>query len=405
VAVGRPDRKLLELRSERLRSLPPYLFEELTRFKNRKRAEGADIVDLSIGDPDTGAPPEAVEALRKYAGDRRLDRYTPAWAVEEFNESAARYMRRRYSVDLDPACEIAPVIGTKEGLANLSLAVVDPGSFVLVPDPGYPVYLSSVGFAGGEARPMPLTEENDFIPDLRVTHCREAPRMVFLNYPNNPTSAVAGPALFDEAVEFGRRTGACIVNDAAYSEITFDGYVSPSILEVEGAREVAVEFHSFSKTYGVPGWRVGFAAGRRDVINALKTLKSNIDSGVPGMMLLAARDMLDLGRGHIGKTLREYAARRALLLEALDAVGIGHHKSPATLYVWAKVPGKMGSVDFARLLVEKAGVIVAPGIGFGSGGEGYFRLSLTCPRDEAAKAGTRIKEVSRAWKTSTGSTG
>lgn len=399
MAVGGPDRKLLEIRSERLRSLPPYLFEELTRLKNRKRAEGADIADLSIGDPDTGAPREAVGALRKYAGDRRLDRYTPAWAVEEFNEGAARYMSRRYSVDLDPALEIAPVIGTKEGIANLSLAVVDPGSLVLVPDPGYPVYSRSVGFAGGEARRMPLTEEADFLPDLRGTHGREAPRLVFLNYPNNPTSAVGGSAFFEEAVEFGRRTGACVVNDAAYSEITFNGYVSPSILEVDGAREVAVEFHSLSKTYGVPGWRVGFAAGRRDAIDALKTLKSNVDSGVPGMILLAARDMLDLGRGHIDDTLREYATRRALLLKALDGAGIAYHKSPATLYVWAKVPGGMGSIDFARLLVEKAGVIVAPGIGFGPGGEGYFRLSVTCPRDEIAKAGTRIEEVSRAWKT------
>lgn len=399
MAVGKPDRKLLELRSERLRSLPPYLFEELTRLKNRKEAEGADIVDLSIGDPDIGAPPEAVEALRKYAGDRRLDRYTPAWAVEEFNEGAARYMRDRYSADLDPTCEIAPVIGTKEGIANLSLAVVDPGSVVLVPDPGYPVYSRSVGFAGGEVRPMPLREENDFLPDLRGAYGREAPRMIFLNYPNNPTSAVAGPALFAEAVEFGRRTGACVVNDAAYGEMTFDGYVSPSILEVEGAPEVAVEFHSFSKTFGIPGWRVGFAAGRRDVITALKTLKSNIDSGVPGMILLAARDMLDLGRGHIGNALSEYAARRALIHDALEAARIEYHDSPATLYVWAKVPGRMGSIDFARLLVDGAGVIVAPGIGFGPGGEGYFRLSVTCARGKIAEAGERIEEVSQAWKT------
>jgi len=398
VAADRPERNTPGLESERLRALPPYLFEELTRLKNRKLAEGVDVVDLSIGDPDTGAPPMAVEALRKYAGDRRLDRYTPTWAVEEFNEAVARYMRERYSVDLDPASEITPVIGTKEGIANLSLAVIDPGSVALVPDPGYPVYSRSVGFAGGEARFMPLTESRAFLPDLGAFR-GDKPRLVFLNYPNNPTSAVAGPGLYSEAVEFAHETGACIVNDAAYSEITFDGYVSPSVLEAAGAGDVAVELHSFSKTYGVPGWRVGFAAGRRDVIGALKTFKSNIDSGVPGMMLLAARDMLAGAGSHIGDTSSEYAARRALVCGALEAAGITYHKSPATLYIWAKVPGVMGSVDFARLLVERAGVIVAPGIGFGAEGEGYFRLSITCPREDIARGMERIEEVSGSWRT------
>jgi LL-diaminopimelate aminotransferase len=384
--------------AERLRSLPPYLFEELTRLKNRKRAEGVDIVDLSIGDPDVGAPPGAVEALRKYALDRRLDQYTPAWAVDEFAQAAARYMERRYGVALDPARQIAPVIGTKEGLANLTLATVDPGSVALVPDPGYPVYARSTGFAGGRVRAMPLAEERGFLPDLAGL-AEERPRLVFLNYPNNPTSAVAPRALFDEAVELGRRTGATVVNDAAYAEIGFEGYVSPSILEVEGAAETAVEFHSFSKTFGVPGWRVGFAAGSAEAVGALRTLKSNVDSGVPGMMLLAARDMLEEADGHLRSTLREYAARRAGLMAALDAAGIAYHRSPATLYVWARVPGGMKSIDFARLLLDRAGVIVAPGIGFGPGGEGYFRLSITCPSRDIEKARERIEEVSTTWKT------
>ena len=386
------------LESERLRALPPYLFEELTRLKNQKRAEGKDVVDLSIGDPDTGAPPMAVEALKKYAGDRRLDQYTPTWAVEEFCGAVARYMRQRHSVDLDPASEIAPVIGTKEGIANLSLATVDPGTVSLVPDPGYPVYSRSVGFAGGDVRFMPLREAEGFVPGLK-SYRGERPRLVFLNYPNNPTSAVAGTGFYAEAVEFALETGACIVNDAAYNEITFDGYISPSVLEVQGARDVAVEFHSFSKTYGVPGWRIGFAAGRRDAIGALKTFKGNIDSGVPGMMLLAARDMLEGAGSHIADTLGEYALRRALLHEALEAAGIGYHKSPATLYIWAKVPGGGSSIDFARLLVEEAGIIVAPGIGFGPGGEGYFRLSITCPREDIERARERIEEVSRSWRT------
>jgi len=398
VAGERLERETPAVEAERLRALPPYLFEELTRLKNEKIAAGVDIIDLSIGDPDTGAPPLAVEALRKYAGDRRLDRYTPAWAVEKFCVSAARFMRERYGVDLDPASEIAPVIGTKEGIANLSLAVVDPGSVALVPDPGYPVYSRSVGFAGGEAEYMRLEEENGFLPDFEGVR-NERPRLVYLNYPNNPTSAVAGPCLYAGAVAYGGRTGALIVNDAAYNEITFDGYVSPSILQVEGGAEAAVEFHSFSKTYGVPGWRVGFAAGRSDAVRALKTLKSNVDSGVPGMMLLAARDMLEGGADYIGDTLGEYAMRRALVHEALEAAGIEYHRSPATLYVWAKVPGEMKSLDFAGLLLERAGLIVAPGVGFGPGGEGYFRLSITCPREGIARAGERIEEVSQTWRT------
>jgi LL-diaminopimelate aminotransferase len=398
VTRDRSESEIQPVESERLRALPPYLFEELTRLKNEKLAAGVDIVDLSIGDPDTGAPPVAVDALKEYAGDRRLDQYPPTWAIEEFNTAVARYMRRRYGVDLDPASEIAPVIGTKEGIANLSLAIVNPGSVALVPDPGYPVYARSVGFAGGEVRYMPLKEDSGFLPDLGA-FAGERPRLVFLNYPNNPTSAVAGPRLYAEAVEFALETGACIANDAAYNEITFDGYVSPSILEVDGAREVAVEFHSFSKTYGVPGWRIGFVAGRGDAVRALKTFKSNIDSGAPGVMLLAARDMLEKGGSHIGDTLGEYAERRALAHRALDAAGIAYHKSPATLYVWARVPGGMSSVDFAKLLLERAGVIVAPGVGFGPGGEGYFRLSITCPRDDIARARTRIEEVSDTWKT------
>ncbi len=398
MAEGGLERGARPVEAGRLRALPPYLFEELARLRDEKAAAGVQVADLSIGDPDLGAPPAAVEALRKYAGDKRLHRYTPAWAVEEFKRAAAAYMRGRYGVDLDPGVEITPVIGTKEGIANLSLALVDPGALALVPDPGYPVYARSVGFAGGRVRFMSLDQSRDFLPDLDA-FAGERPRLMFLNYPNNPTSAVAGRRFYARAVEFGLETGACIVSDAAYNEITFDGYASPSILQVEGAMEVAVEFHSFSKTYGVPGWRVGFAAGRRDAICALKTIKSNIDSGVPGMILLAARDMLEGAAGHIAESLGEYAARRALLRAALDRAGIAWHESPATLYLWARVPGGMKSMDFARLLLDRAGVMVAPGVGFGAGGEGYFRLSITCPRDDIAAAGQRLEEVSTAWKT------
>jgi LL-diaminopimelate aminotransferase len=396
VIGDRPEREAADVRSGRLRSLTPYLFEELTRLRDRKVAQGSDIIDLSIGDPDIGAPGAAVRALKKYAGDRRLDRYTPAWAVREFNEAAAGFMLRRYSVSLDPASEIAPVIGTKEGLANLALAVVDPGAAALVPDPGYPVYGRSVGFAGGVVRSVPLKRENGFLPDLRDVE-GQGVRLVFLNYPNNPTSAVAPPDFFQAAVEFGKRHRACVVNDAAYAEITFDGYESPSILQAEGAGGTAVEFHSLSKTYGIPGWRVGFVAGRRDAVAALSALKSNIDSGVPGMMLLAARDMLEEGGGLPAGARREYARRRELIRRALRAAGISYHESPATLYIWAGVPGGMPSRDFAGRLLEEAGVMVAPGLGFGAAGEGYFRISITCGTARVAEAAERIEEACRKW--------
>lgn len=393
-----------EARSERIRKLPAYLFEELVRTRLETEKRGVDVVDLSLGDPDLGAPDTVVRTLRDAAGDKRLHCYTPHWVVERFSQAVARWMKGRYGVDLDPATEIHPIIGTKEGLAHLPPAMMDPGQVALVTDPGYPVYSRSVWFAGGSVEWLPIVEEKSYLPEVETLAGRTA-RLLFVNYPNNPTSAVADSGFFSELVRWALQSGAYVVNDAAYAEIAFDGARSPSILQVPGAREVAVEFHSFSKTFNMAGWRVGFVAGNAGAVSALKTFKSNLDSGVFGPILLASIAALEGGEQSYRASLREYATRRQLILRCLDSCRITYFRSPATLYVWARVPGApdaggprwSGSMDFARLLLEKAGVLVAPGAGFGRMGEGYFRVSVTCPTPRIEEAARRMEEASRLW--------
>jgi LL-diaminopimelate aminotransferase len=386
-----------EARSSRLRALPAYLFDELVRLRHATEARGVDVIDLSIGDPDLGAPPAVVEALRKYAGDPRLHCYTPQWVIEKFNEAAAAWMRRRFGVDLDPATEIVPLIGTKEGLAHLPLAVLDPGDTALVPDPGYPVYSRGVWFAGGRVEWMGLVGERGFLPDLGALAGKSA-RLVFVNYPNNPTSAVATPDFYGSLVAWARQAGAFVASDAAYSEVVFDGHTSASLLATPGAKDVAIEFHSFSKTFNMAGWRVGFAAGQADLVASLRTLKSNIDSNVFGPVLMASMEALDEGWTSLASTLEEYGVRRALISRGLEECGIEYHRSPATLYIWARVPGGMKSIEFAEVLLKRAGLLVAPGVGFGEHGEGHFRISITCPTSRVKAAGERLHEVAKLWK-------
>jgi LL-diaminopimelate aminotransferase len=386
-----------DIRAARLKALPKYLFEALAETRRRREAHGQEVIDLSIGDPDIGAPPAALDALKLYADDRRLHRYTPRFAVDAFSRAVSAWMQRRFGVELDPDEEILPLIGTKEGIANLPLAVLDAGQVALVPDPAYPVYATGVGFAGGVVRLMPLVEDSGFLPEADMIRA-VGPRMVYVNYPNNPTSATADAGFYTGLVGAAREVGALVVSDAAYSETVFDGYVSPSVLEVPGAMDVAVEFHSFSKTFSMAGWRLGFAGGNRRIVQALRAVKSNTDSGVFGPVLLAGAAVLENGWEWHRRILSEYETRRRLILEALRACGIEHHRSPATLYIWAKVPGGGNSMEFARSLLEKTGILVAPGIGFGAAGEGYFRISVTCPTEGVRTAADRMREVSKAWK-------
>jgi LL-diaminopimelate aminotransferase len=387
-----------EARSSRLRSLPAYLFEELAQIRLRTQKQGVDVIDLSIGDPDLGAPRAVVDALRKHAGDIGLHCYTPPWVVDKFCRAVAAWFRGRYGVDLDPDTEIYPVIGTKEGLGHLPLAMIEPGDLALVPDPGYPVYSRSVWFAGGRVEWVALTEDRGFLPDVKGLGGKAA-RLLFVNYPNNPTSATAGPEFYSEVVAWAGGSGAYVVNDAAYAEVAFDGHRAASILQVAGGRDVAVEFHSFSKTFNMAGWRVGFVAGNAGAVGALRTLKSNLDSGVFGPILLASVAALEDGWEACQQSLTEYGARRQILVECLERCGLRCFKSSATLYVWARTPGGVRSMDFARTLLEKAGVLVAPGLGFGERGEGYVRVSITSPTSRVEAAAERIREVSSLWTT------
>ncbi|MGQ9603765.1 MAG: aminotransferase class I/II-fold pyridoxal phosphate-dependent enzyme [bacterium] len=383
--------------SERLRALPIYLFEDLASKRREKQAAGVHVVDLSIGDPDIGIHEFAIDKMRQSLRIRGIHRYTSMDIVEKFNQAVANWMKKGYGVDLDPSSEIIPVIGTKEGLAHLPMALMDPGDLALVPNPAYPVYSRSVVLMGGRIMEMPLLEANGYLPDLAMFE-EANPTLIYLNYPNNPTSAIADEEFFSEAIFFAEKTGSVIVNDAAYSEIVFDGVQSQSILCVEGAKEIAVEFHSFSKTFGIPGWRVGFAAGCKNVIQSLAKVKSNIDSGVFGAILQAITSALEDGWQGFQAMMDEYDKRRRMLIDALETAGLDYFPHHATLYIWVRVPGNIKSLDFASFLLDRLGVLVAPGIGFGSYGEGYFRISITCPTEEIQLACKRIREASGLWK-------
>jgi len=384
--------------------MPAYLFEDLVRTRLATEKRGVDVIDLSIGDPDLGAPEVVVEALKRHAADARLHSYTPPWVVEKFCEAAARWFKSRYGIDLDPEREICPVVGTKEGLAHLPLAVMDPGEVAVVPDPGYPVYSRSVALAGGEVEYVPLEADRGFLPDLGILRGK-TPRLVFVNYPNNPTSATADLGFYDDLVKWAGRSGAYVASDAAYAEVAFDGYTAPSILEAAGGKEVAVEFHSFSKTFSMAGWRVGFVAGNAGLVGALRRLKSNVDSGVFAPILLAAIAGLEEGWTAYASSMRQYGLRRNMIFKGLENCGMEFLRSPATLYVWAKVPasaspggrGGSRSMDFARTLLEKVGVLVAPGAGFGSRGEGFVRISITCPTPRIEVAVERLAGAGSFW--------
>ncbi len=382
-------------KAERLRSLPPYLFKELDRQKEAVRRKGVDIIDLGVGDPDLPTPGHIVEALGRAAADPANHRYPSYTGMEAFNTAAARWYRKRFNVELDPKREVVTLIGSKEGIAHLPLAFIDPGDVALVPSPGYPVYNIGVRFAGGRSHFMDLTRENGFLPDLSAIpkETADKARLMFLNYPNNPTSAVASRAFFEEVVDFARAHEIIVCHDAAYTEMAFDGYRAASFLEVPGAKEVGIEFHSLSKTYAMTGWRIGFAVGRAEVIEALGQVKSNIDSGAFQAVQLAGIAALEGDQACVQEMNAEYQARRDLLVEGLLKLGLTVEKPKATFYVWIGVPKGISSAEFAGRLLSEAGVVATPGNGFGSAGEGYVRMALTVNRRRIQEALDRLGAI------------
>jgi LL-diaminopimelate aminotransferase len=365
--------------AKRLEQIGAYLFADLDQKQEALRAKGVDVISLSVGDPDLPTPAHIVDALMEGATDPRSHRYPSYIGEKDFRSTVATWFRKRFRVALDPDKEVLALIGSKEGLAHFPWATVDPGDVVLVPDPGYPVYRSSTILADGVPHPVPLLRERGFLPDLSAIpeDVTRRAKVMFLNYPNNPTAAIAPLEFFKEAVQFAHRYDILLAHDNAYSEITYDGYVAPSILEVDGAKEVAIEFHSLSKTYCMTGWRVGFAVGSAAAVGALARIKTNVDSGIFRAVQRAGIAAMTGPQDGVAERLRIYQGRRDRVTKALRSLGWQVPDIKATIYVWLPVPGGMTSAQFTSTVLEKTGVLVTPGTGYGAHGEGYVRLSLT----------------------------
>jgi len=362
--------------AQRLDNLPPYLFARIDAMKAAKRAQGVDVIDLGVGDPDLPTPDHIVESLVEAVRDPATHHYPDYTGMLSYREAVAAWYRERFSVELNPKTEILALIGSKEGIAHIPEAFVNPGDYVLVPDPGYPVYKTATLFAEGKSFEMPLAEENGFLPDLEAIPdeiCARA-KLMFLNYPNNPTGAVADLAFFNEAVEFAREHGIVIVHDNAYSEISYDGYRAPSFLQADGAMEVGVEMHSLSKTYNMTGWRIGMACGGADLIAGLGRVKTNIDSGAFDAIQRAAITALTSSQECIAASCAVYQGRRDALVRGLEDLGFSVSAPRATFYVWMEVEDSMA---FAAKMLDEAGIVVTPGVGFGKYGDGYVRFAIT----------------------------
>jgi LL-diaminopimelate aminotransferase len=376
--------------AKRVESLPPYLFAELDRRIAERRAAGQDIISLGVGDPDSPTPEHVVETLREAARDPATHQYPSYYGMPELRAAIAGWYRRRFGVDLDPDTEVLPLIGSKEGLAHLPIAFIDPGDEALVPDPGYPVYATATVLAGGTVTPMPLAARSGFLPDLDAIRPTEQTKIVWLNYPSNPTAAVADLPFFERAVSFAREHDLLLAHDAAYTEITYEGFVAPSALQAPGAKDVAVEFGSLSKSHDMTGWRVGWCAGSAEAIRALGTVKTNIDSGIFNAIQRAAIAALEGPQDHLDRLRAIYQKRRDLVVGTLNRLGWDLEPPLGSIYVWAPTPDGQTSADFAELLLDRAGVVVAPGRGYGDAGEGFFRISLTVADDVLDEAMRRV---------------
>jgi LL-diaminopimelate aminotransferase len=383
-------------KAKRIQELPPYLFAEIDKQKNALKARGVDIISLGIGDPDLPTPAHIVERLQAAAANPVNHRYPDYEGLPSFRRAAASWYRTRFGVVLDPESEVVSLIGSKEGIAHMPIAFVDPDDIVLCPDPGYPVYAVGTGFCGGVVHRMPLTKANGFLPDLQAipSSVAKAAKLMWLCYPNNPTSAIATRDFFRDAVEFARRNDIIVCHDAAYSEIYFDDEKPISFLELDGAREVGIEFHSLSKTFNMTGWRVGFAVGNAELIAGLGQVKTNVDSGVFQAVQEAATVALTSDQSCVDRAREIYQSRRDLVVKSLGKAGLRAAPPRATFYVWVETPGGYTSADFATKVLEETGVVITPGTGFGPSGEGYVRLSLTVNGDRLAEAVGRIERLS-----------
>lgn len=378
--------------ARRLEQIGAYLFADLDRKQEELAAKGVDVINLGVGDPDLPTPPHIIDALMEGATDARSHRYPPYTGTIEYKRAVADWFRRRFNVALEPASEVLALIGSKEGLAHLPWALLNPGDVALVPDPGYPVYRSSTIMAEGTPHPVPLRPERGFLPDFGAipANVLKRARLLFLNYPNNPTGATATLEFFHEAVAFARRHNLLLAHDNAYSEIAYDGYRPPSILEADGARDVAVEFHSLSKTYCMTGWRVGFVAGNAQAVGILGKIKTNIDSGVFRAVQHAGIAALTGPQDAVADRLRVFQGRRDRVMAAMRKLGWKVPQLRATFYVWIPTPHGESGAEFAAKVLERTGVVLTPGAGYGREGERYVRMSTTVPDKRLDEALDRL---------------
>jgi len=379
--------------AKRLDTVPPYLFVEISRKIATKKAQGIEVISFGIGDPDIPTPTKVVDELRRTSLDVPNHRYPETDGLPEFRKAVADWYKSRFDIAVDSNKEVLPLIGAKEGIGHASLCFINPGDIALVPDPGYPVYSVGTWFAGGECHWMPLIEENGWLPDLSSIPADVAKRskVMWLNYPNNPTGAVADDSYFKEVIEFAKAHDIAVMHDACYTEVAYDGYKPLSFLEIPGAMEVGLEFHSLSKSYNMTGWRVGMAVGNADMIEALMVVKSNLDSGIPNAVQYMGIEAMNITDEEIDQRNAVYQSRRDRVVQTLNKIGLKVEPPKASLYVWVRVPNGYTSAEFAELLLEERDVVVTAGNGYGPSGEGYVRLSLTISESDLNEGLRRIE--------------
>lgn len=386
--------------AERLQALPPYVFARLDELKARAREQGLDLIDLGMGNPDGATPQPVVEAAIQALQNPANHGYPPFEGTASFRRTITDWYKRRYGVELDPSSEALPLLGSKEGLTHLAIAYINPGDLVLVPSPAYPAHFRGPVIAGGEVYSLILKPENDWLIDLGAIPDEVAQRakILYFNYPSNPTAATAPREFFEEIVAFARKHEIMLVHDLCYAELAFDGYQPTSLLEIPGAKEISVEFHTMSKTYNMAGWRVGFVVGNRHIIQGLRTLKTNLDYGIFAALQSAAETALQLPDVYLQEVQERYRRRRDFLIDGLASLGWNVPKTKATMYLWVPCPPGMGSTDFALSVLQQTGVVVTPGNAFGVAGEGYVRISLIADCDRLATALQRLKQANICYQ-------
>jgi LL-diaminopimelate aminotransferase len=382
-------------KSNRLNLIPPYLFVKIEEKKEELVKNGVDVIDFGIGDPDLPTPAHIIKKMTEVVGSLEAANYPTSKGEFAFRKAVSKWYQKRFKVELNPRDEICCLIGSKEGLAHLPLCFIDPGDIALVPDPSYPVYKICTTLAGGEPYLLPLTAENKFIPDLDSipADVLKKAKILFINYPNNPTGAVCDKTFLGKAVAFAKKNDLLLVSDLAYSEMGYDGYQPMSILEIPGAKEVAIEFHSLSKTYNMTGWRIGMAVGNKEAVEALATIKSNIDSGAFKAVQLAAIEALSGSQECVEENRKVFEERRNVLIDGLNTLGWKLERPKATFYMWVPVPKGETSASFTEKLLDKCGILVVPGSGYGQAGEGYIRMAITLPKERIAEAIQRLKKA------------